>query len=80
MAFNQTDKNEIEKIVKKEIKSFLESNSLRQFEDKLVDILSKEIKKGKIEKDLKMIIVKSLQDFYEFIYNNKSMWGDKLKK
>ena len=34
MAFNQTEKNEIEKIVKKEVKEFLESNTLKQFETK----------------------------------------------
>jgi hypothetical protein len=38
MAFNQTEKNEIEKIVKKEMKEFLESNTLKQFETKLIDI------------------------------------------
>ena len=34
MAFNQTEKNEIEKIVKKEVKEALESNTLKQFETK----------------------------------------------
>ena len=39
MAFNQSEKNEIEKIVKKEVKGFLESNTLKQFETKLIDII-----------------------------------------
>ena len=54
MAFNQSEKNEIEKIVKKEVKGFLESNTLKQFETKLIDIISSEVKKGGINKDIKL--------------------------
>ena len=41
MAFNQSEKNEIEKIVKKEIKSFLDSNTIKQFEEKMIELLLK---------------------------------------
>ncbi len=34
MALSQSEKKEIETIVKKEIKDFLNSNTLKQFEDK----------------------------------------------
>ncbi len=80
MAFNQSDKNEIEKIVKKEIKGFLESNTLKQFETKLIDIISSEVKKGGINKDIKLIVTKSLQDFYEYLFTSRNIWGDRLKK
>jgi ribosomal 50S subunit-associated protein YjgA (DUF615 family) len=80
MAFNQSEKNEIEKIVKSEIKSFLDSNTLKQFENRLVDIISTEVKKGGINKDIKLIVTKSLQDFYEYLYTTRNIWGDRLKR
>ena len=80
MAFNQSEKNEIEKIVKSEIKSFLDSNTLKQFETKLIDIISSEIKKGGINKDIKLIVTKSLQDFYEYLFTSRNIWGDRLKR
>ncbi|CAB4129758.1 hypothetical protein UFOVP117_91 [uncultured Caudovirales phage] len=80
MAFNQTEKNEIEKIVKKEVKEFLESNTLKQFETKLINIISSEVKKGGINKDIKLIVTKSLQDFYEYLFTTRNIWGDRLKR
>jgi|LakMenE18May11ns_1017448.scaffolds.fasta_scaffold9944059_3 hypothetical protein len=80
MAFNQSEKNEIEKIVKKEVKGFLESNTLKQFETKLIDIISSEVKKGGINKDIKLIVTKSLQDFYEYLFTSRNIWGDRLKR
>jgi hypothetical protein len=80
MAFNQTEKNEIEKIVKKEVKEFLESNTLKQFETKLINIISSEVKKGGINKDIKLIVTKSLQDFYEYLFTSRNIWGDRLKR
>jgi len=80
MAFNQSEKNEIEKIVKKEVKGFLESNTLKQFEEKMIELLLKDIKKGKSEKEIKNIISKSMMDFYEYLWFNKSTWMDKIKR
>ena len=80
MAFNQTEKNEIEKIVKKEVKEFLESNTLKQFETKLINIISSEVKKGGINKDIKLIVTKSLQDFYEYLFTTRNILGDRLKR
>ena len=80
MAFNQSEKNEIEKIVKKEVKGCLESNTLKQFETKLIDIISSEVKKGGINKDIKLIVTKSLQDFYEYLFTTRNIWGDRLKR
>jgi hypothetical protein len=47
MAFTDSDKKQIETIVRKEIKDFMGSNTIKQFEDKLLDMVAKEIKKGK---------------------------------
>lgn len=80
MAFNQSEKNEIEKIVKKEIKSFLDSNTIKQFEEKMIELLLKDIKKGKSEKEIKNIISKSMMEFYEYLWFNKSTWMDKIKR
>jgi hypothetical protein len=80
MAFNQSEKNEIEKIVKKEIKSFLDSNTIKQFEEKMIELLLKDIRKGKSEKEIKNIISKSMMEFYEYLWFNKSTWMDKIKR
>lgn len=80
MAFNQTEKNEIEKIVKSEIKSFLDSQTLRQLENKMIELISKEIEKGKLEKNVRDIVVKSFKDFYEYMWMNRSTWESKLKR
>jgi hypothetical protein len=80
MAFNQSEKNEIEKIVKKEVKGFFESNTLKQFEEKIIELLVKDIKKGKSEKEIKNIISKTMLDFYEYLWNNRSVWSDKIKR
>jgi len=49
MALTQSDKREVESIVKKEIKDFFGSNTYKQFEDKIIDRISRDIKRGKIE-------------------------------
>jgi len=38
MALSTADKREIENIIRKEIKDFLGSNTIKQFENKLLDI------------------------------------------
>lgn len=80
MAFNQTEKNEIERIVKSEIKSFLDSQTLRQLENKMIELISKEIERGKLEKNVRDIVVKSFKDFYEYMWMNRSTWESKLKR
>ena len=67
MAFNQSEKNEIEKIVKSEIKDFLDSQTIRQFENKMIDLIAKEIERGKLEKNVRELVVKSFKDFYEYM-------------
>jgi hypothetical protein len=39
MALSTTEKKEIEVLVRKEIKDFLGSNTMRQFEDKMMDMV-----------------------------------------
>jgi ribonucleotide reductase alpha subunit len=44
MALSNSDKKEIETLIRKEIKSFFNTNTAKQFEDKLFDRIEKEVK------------------------------------
>ena len=79
MALTSSEKKEIEVIVRKEIKEFIGSNTMNQFEDKLIDMVSKEVKKGKISSDVKEIVVKIFSEFYQFMWTQRSYWEPRLK-
>ena len=64
MALTATEKKEIETMIRKEIKSFMENNTIKQFEDKLLDRISREIKRGKLEGDVKDITLRMFREFY----------------
>ena len=44
---------QIETLVKKEIKDFIGTNTVKQFEEKLLDMVIKDMKRGKTEKEIK---------------------------
>lgn len=80
MALSQSDKREIESLIKKEIKDFLGSNTAKQFEDKLVERITKEMKKnGKLNSEVKDLIIKSFREFYTIMYQQRSFWESKFK-
>jgi len=79
MALTQSDKREVESIVKKEIKDFFGSNTYKQFEDKMIDRISKDIKRGKIEGDIKDLVIKSFREFYTIMYQQRHVWESKFK-
>ena len=79
MALTSSEKKEIEVIVRKEIKEFIGSNTMNQFEDKLIDMVSKEVKKRKISSDVKEIVVKIFSEFYQFMWTQRSYWEPRLK-
>jgi len=80
MPFNQSEKREIETLVRKEIKDFLNSSTTKQFEDKLVERISKEMKRGgKLDGQLKDLIIKSFREFYTIMYQQRSFWESKFK-
>ena len=79
MALSQADKREIESLIKKEIKDILGSSTAKQFEDKLLERISKEMKRGKLEKDVKDLIIKSFREFYTIMYQQRSFWESKFK-
>lgn len=79
MALTATDKKEIEKIARDEVKKFLNSTTLKQFEEKMVDLIVKEIKRGKAEKEIKELVVKMMREFYQVMWVQRSVWEPRLK-
>lgn len=79
MALTTAEKNEVEVIVRKEIKNFMGNNTVKQFEDKLMDRIQKEIKRGKLEGDIKDITLRMFREFYQFMWMNRSYWEPRLK-
>ena len=79
MALTTTEKKEIETMIRKEIKVFMENNTLKQFEDKLMDKVSKEIKRGKLPGEVKDITIRMFREFYQFMWMNRSYWEPRLK-
>lgn len=79
MALSAAEKKEIETLVRKEIKDFLGSNTVKQFEDKLMDKISKDLHRGKLEKDVKDLIIKSFREFYTVMYQQRSFWESKFR-
>ena len=80
MALSSTEKKEIETIVRKEIKDFLNSQTLKQFENKLMDEISKEMRRGKLEGDVKELIVRSMSEFYQFLWTQRATWEGRVKR
>ena len=79
MALTATDKKEIETLIRKEIKDFMGNSTLQQYENKLIDTISKEIKKGKLEGDVKDITLRMFREFYQFMWTNRGYWEPRLK-
>lgn len=79
MALSSSEVKEIETIVRKEIRSFLETNTIRQFENKMLELIQKELKRGKLEGDVKEIALKMFREFYNYMWINRSHWESRLK-
>ena len=79
MSLNNTDKKEIEILIRKEIKNFMENNTIKQFEDKLMDKIQKEIRRGKLEGEVKDITLRMFREFYQFMWTNRGYWEPRLK-
>ena len=79
MALTSSEVREIEVLMRKEIRNFMDNNTVKQFEDKLVDRIGKEIKRGKLEGDIKDITLRMFREFHHFMWMNRSYWEPKLK-
>ena len=80
MALTATDKKEIETIIRKEIKDFIGQNTVKQFETKMIDEIKSELKRnGKLEGEVKEIVLKMLTEFYGYLYQQRSQWQSRVK-
>lgn len=79
MALTSSEVKEIEVIIRKEIRSFMDNNTIKQFEDKLMDKIQREMKRGKLEGEVKDITLKMFREFYQFMWVNRSYWEPRLK-
>ena len=79
MALSSTEIKDIEVMIRKEIKSFMDNNTLKQFEEKLMDRISKEIKRGTLQGDVKDITLRMFREFYQFMWMNRSYWEPRLR-
>lgn len=79
MALTSSEIKEVEVLIRKEIRNFMETNTIRQFEDKMIEKIQKEIKRGKLEGDIKDITLKMFREFYQFMWMNRSYWETRLK-
>jgi len=80
MALTSTEKREIETLVRKEIKEFLNSQTAKQFENRIMDEVAKEIKKGKLESEVKELIVRGMVEFYQFMWTQRSSWEPRIRR
>jgi hypothetical protein len=71
MALTDSDKKQIEVMIRKEIKDFIGSNTMRQYEDKILELVSKEIRRGKLEGDTKEVVIKVFREFYNFMWTQR---------
>lgn len=79
MALTSSETKEIEVLIRKEIKSFMNNNTVKQFEDQLLDRIAREIKRGKLEGNIKDITLRMFREFYHFMWMNRSYWEPRLK-
>jgi hypothetical protein len=79
MAFTSAEKKEIESLIKKEIKDFIGASTAKQFETKVLDLVIKDLKRGKTEKEIKDLVIKMFTEFYGMMYQQRSMWQSRLR-
>ena len=59
--------------------TFLKTNTMKQYEDKLLTILAKEISRGKVQGDVKDVVIKVFREFYNFMWTQRGYWEPRLK-
>ena len=79
MALTQSDKKEIEVLIRKEIKDFFNSSTSKQFENKLMDKIHDDLKKGKLWGEVKEVILKSFQEYFTVMYQQRGFWEQKFR-
>ena len=79
MALTASDKKEIEVIIRKEIKDFVGSTTMKQFEDKLLTLIANDINRGKIHGNVKEVVLRVFREFYNYMWTQRSSWEPRLR-
>lgn len=79
MALTEKEKREIETLIRKEIKDFVGTTTMKQYETKMIELLANEIKRGKLTGDIKDIVIRLFREFYNVMWSQRSFWEPKLK-
>lgn len=79
MSLSSTEKKEIEVLIRKEIKSFFDSTTSKQFENKLMDKVADDLKKGKLRNEVKEVVMKSFQEYFTIMYQQRGFWEQKFR-
>ena len=79
MALTNTDKKEIEVMVRREIKDFLGSTTVQQMEKIILEMISKELKRGSLRGDVNNAIINIMKEFYQIMWTRKGFWENQLK-
>jgi hypothetical protein len=74
-----SEKKQIETMIRKEIKDFLEATTIKKFEDKLIDKIRTELKRGTIRGDVNDVVVKLFHEFYHMLWAGRTHWEGRLK-
>lgn len=76
MALSNDDKKEVEKIVKKEVKDFLDTT---QAHDIVIKIIQKELGTKKIDEKIVDLSTKVVVELFRTLWSRKSFWEGPLK-
>jgi AAA+ superfamily predicted ATPase len=76
MALTDTDKREIEKIVKKEVKDFMASTNAHKI---VVDMVKKEMGTRDINDKVVELSTKVVVELFKTLWQRKSFWETSLK-
>lgn len=76
MALTNDDKKEVEKIVKKEIKDFLDTTKAH---DVVIKIIQKELGSKKIDDKIVDLSTKVVVELFKTLWQRKGFWESALK-
>lgn len=76
MALSATDKNEIERIAKKEIKDFLKTTQAHKI---VIDMVQKEMGTRDINQKVVELSTKVVVELFKQLWQRKSFWEGPLK-
>lgn len=66
-------------MIRKEVKDFLNSSTLNQFENKMIDLIKKEMLKGRLRGDVNEIVTRIMREFYSIMWTKRNFWEPQLK-